>query len=203
MLSHWHNTDLHIARSSRKIRAASYTCICLHIGILMRLLRIEAHEWSTLPRKETNKIETLMWTESESLWKHEIKIPHSGRSAGFFGWYEAVRGVWPEHIFDIGFLFGSRIARAITTAMLVETLVSSPPLSAAKISLFAAFLPSFLWKEVRPQPYILSHFLAHCFLWTTCLHPYQSTLFPCPCPALSASVFVYTRCPRSNRMHGD
>lgn len=51
--------------------------------------------------------------------------------------------VWPKHIFDIGFLFGSRIAHAVTTATRGDSLASSPPPSAAKISLSCLF-PTFL-----------------------------------------------------------
>lgn len=79
--------------------------------------------------------------DSIRLQKYEIKIPRheepSSRRAFFAG------GVWPKHIFDIGFLFGSRIAHAVTTATRGDSLASSPPPSAAKISLSCLF-PTFL-----------------------------------------------------------
>lgn len=65
------------------------------------------------------------------------------------------------------------------------------------LPLFCLFsLSPFPWREVYPQLYIPSRFLAHCFLWITCLRPHQSTLFLYLCLSIFYVVFSYMRCPR-------
>lgn len=107
--------------------------------------------------KETNKVESLGLDKTIKIWNKNPASRRTEQSAGFSFF---AGGVWPKHIFDIGFLFGSRIAHAVTTATRGDSLsrISSPSsLGRENFSFLPlSYLPPFLPFPERKSVHIFT-----------------------------------------------
>lgn len=105
--------------------------------------------------KETNKVESLGLDKTTKVWNKNPASRRTEQSAGFF----FAGGVWPKHIFDIGFLFGSRIAHAVTTATRGDSLSRIFPSSLGRENfsfLPLSYLPPFLPFPERKSVHIFT-----------------------------------------------